>query len=373
MNYTAIVIDDEKKALDRLERVMLDESRVSLAGKFTNPFEALSFAERVKIDLVFLDIDMPNLDGLALAEKLRASQPRIEIIFVTAYAQHALSAFRLHAAGYLLKPIGLDELREQIDVLDTRLGEALIRPDQTVRLHVCCFGHFRCYPEGFDDRPIPWRTGKSEELFAFLISHSGAPVHKDLIIDALWPDADPDKAANRFRVTCTYLRNTLAASGFPNMLLRERDSYSLDLGRITCDLIRFNFVQKNLSNSRDVRFLEQTARLIAAQFLKNKTYEWADQLRRLFELTCKTTFFHLADLHLADGRHEPAAAALEAVLARDPCDEQAATRLISLRLQTGESESAVKTYLTYEKSLADQLGLQPSAGLRKLIGKEPSR
>ena len=366
--YIAVAIDDEKKALDRLERVIMNEPRIDLAAKFSNSADALRFIQEIKVDLAFLDIDMPGQNGLILAEKLKKARPRLEIIFVTAYDHFALPAFRLHAAGYLLKPVTQEELREQIDVLDARLGTGVIRAEPSVPLRICCFGPFRCFPEGYENRPIPWRTVKSEELLAFLLSNVGVPVHKELIVDALWPDAEPDKAANRFRVTCTYVRNTLAASGFSDLLLRELDSYHLDLSRINCDLIELSRLQEAILVSRDVAVLERAAWLCASPYMENKTYEWADKMRRRFELAFKTICSRLVQIHLNTGQPALAAAVLEAMLTRDPCDEKILDHLIDLRLQAGENEMAHKAYLAFEKSLAADLGLRPSERIRRKMG-----
>ncbi|HAL73543.1 MAG TPA: hypothetical protein DCM45_00450 [Clostridiales bacterium] len=358
--FTAIAIDDEKKALDRFERVMLDEPRLYLAGRFTNVEDALFFVEQVKIDVAFVDIDMPGIDGLELAERLLSIRPRLEIIFVTAYDQYALAAFRLHAAGYLLKPIGLQELREQVDVLVRRRGD-LANTEQTVPLVVNCFGGFRCYPDGDEDRLIQWRTGKTEELFALLINNLGAPLPREIIVDTLWPETDPEKAANRFRVTCTYLRNTLAAGGYPDMLLRERDSYRLDLQRLRCDLIQLTTLLPQAAVSNNLELLEKTSRLCASPFLENKNFEWAIRQQRLYEQEFKRIQYRLAEEYTRRAAHDRAAVALQAIVNRDPCDERAVTGLIDHYLKIGQKENAHKIYKAYEQQLMAELGLRPSA------------
>ena len=364
--FTAIAIDDEKKALDRFEHIMLDEPRLYLAGKFTSANEALAFTSQIKIDVAFLDIDMPGIDGLTLAEKLLAIRPRLEIIFVTAYDQYALSAFRLHAAGYLLKPISLKDLREQVDVLVRRRGDEPLRM-QTVPLVVRCFGPLQCYPEGIEDRPVLWRTSKTEELFALLVLNRDIAVAREIIIEYLWPEADPEKAANRFRVTCTYLRNTLAASGYPDMLLRERDSYRIDMQRIRCDLAQLTMALPQTVAGANTDQLEKAGRLCAAPFLENKNYEWVAKPRRIYEYEFKRIQYRLADECLQQKNPGKYVAALSAILDRDPCEEPAVTGLISHRLQSGETEIALRLYNDYIKVLDAELGVGPSEKLRALM------
>ena len=364
--FTAIAIDDEKKALDRFERVMLDEPRLYLAGRFTKAEDAISFAEQVKIDVAFVDIDMPGIDGLTLAERLLSMRPRLEIIFVTAYDQYAMAAFRLHAAGYLLKPIGLQELREQVDVLVRRRGDIMLN-DQSVPLVVNCFGTFRCYPDGDEERLVQWRTTKTEELFALLINSLGGPLPREIIVDTLWPETDPEKAANRFRVTCTYLRNTLATSGYPDMLLRERDSYRLDLQRLRCDLFQLTALLPQSAVNNNIDMLEKVGRLCAEPFLENKNYEWAIRPQRLYEQEYKRIQYHLADEYARHSVMPMVADALQAILNRDPCDERAVIGLIRHFLDSGQPENAYKIYKEYERQLMSELGLRPSPAIRELL------
>lgn len=363
--FTAIAVDDEKKALDRFEHVMLDEPRLYLAGKFSDPDEAIAFAKQVKIDVAFLDIDMPSINGLMLAEKLLAVRPRLEIIFVTAYEQYALEAFRLHAAGYLLKPIGLEELSEMVNTVVRRRGD-LMTASYDVPLVVRCFGSFRCYPESDEDRLIQWRTAKTEELFALLVNNLGIAMPRELIVDTLWPDVDPEKAANRFRVTCTYLRNNLAASGYPDMLLRERDSYRLDMQRIRCDFVQAAALLPSLA-AGNIEHLEQFTRICAQNYLADRSYEWALRQQRLFDQETRRYLGKLAEIYQKNQKPDQYAGALQAILNRDPCDESAAAELIAWHMKTGERDTAVKLYREYEQHLEAELGIKPSVHMQALL------
>ena len=93
---------------------------------------------------------------------------------------------------------------------------------------------------------IRFRTSKAEELLAFLIHSEGRPRSKDMILDNLWPDADLDKAANNFRVTCTYIRSTLADLGYIDILVRDHDDYSVNILKINCDYIDFRKKVNNI-------------------------------------------------------------------------------------------------------------------------------
>ncbi|HVU96159.1 MAG TPA: LytTR family DNA-binding domain-containing protein [Puia sp.] len=99
---TCIAIDDEPKALEVIERYCQKIGLVSLKAAFREPLKAIEFLNREKIDLIFLDINMPDLTGMQLPQTL---SPRPLIIFTTAYSQYAVESYELNALDYLLKPI----------------------------------------------------------------------------------------------------------------------------------------------------------------------------------------------------------------------------------------------------------------------------
>jgi DNA-binding LytR/AlgR family response regulator len=98
---TCIAIDDEPKALEVIERYCHKISSVNLKATFREPLKAIEFLNREKIDLIFLDINMPDINGMQLLQTL---SPRPLIIFTTAYSQYAVESYELNAVDYLLKP-----------------------------------------------------------------------------------------------------------------------------------------------------------------------------------------------------------------------------------------------------------------------------
>jgi two-component system LytT family response regulator len=105
--FQAYVVDDELLAIRRLNRLLEERDDVEIVGSSTSPQEALGFLQSRSIDLLFLDIMMPGMNGFELLEQL-ASQPMV--IFTTAYDKHALRAFEVNSVDYLLKPIAAEQL-----------------------------------------------------------------------------------------------------------------------------------------------------------------------------------------------------------------------------------------------------------------------
>ena len=112
-----LVLDDEKLAMNHLVYIL---EKISLENKiigFCSPTEAIIAVEsgQFQPQIAFLDIEMYGVNGLEVAKRLKESIPTIGIIFTTAYSDYAIDAFRIHARGYLLKPLTIERVREEID------------------------------------------------------------------------------------------------------------------------------------------------------------------------------------------------------------------------------------------------------------------
>jgi two-component system LytT family response regulator/two-component system response regulator LytT len=130
MNLTALIIDDEKLAREELQFLLDSAGGVDVVAQGTNGIEGVELIEEHRPDLVFLDVQMPGLDGFAVIQKLMehnrlkggSAQPLPQIIFATAYDQYAVRAFDVNAVDYLLKPFdqarveqALERARNRID------------------------------------------------------------------------------------------------------------------------------------------------------------------------------------------------------------------------------------------------------------------
>lgn len=125
-----VIVDDEPPARKRLRRLLaplVEAGRLTVVAEAGDGFEALATLEKHPADLLFLDIQMPEMDGFDVVERLDpATRPRV--IFTTAYDEYALRAFEANAVDYLLKPIARDRLAEAV----ARVEEHHRRPDGRV-------------------------------------------------------------------------------------------------------------------------------------------------------------------------------------------------------------------------------------------------
>jgi len=115
MELRAVLVDDEQLARDELGYLLEQVGGVQIVGQAGNGLEALTTIEKLQPDLVFLDVQMPGLTGFEVARRLVGSRAASQIVFVTAYDQHAIEAFEVNAVDYLLKPVEQGRLEVAVD------------------------------------------------------------------------------------------------------------------------------------------------------------------------------------------------------------------------------------------------------------------
>lgn len=115
-----VLVDDEQLSLDELSFILSKMSEIEIIGKFLNPLTALEFIKKSKPEIVFLDIEMPEIDGLTLAEKICKLDFSVSIVFATVFDKYAIRAFEINAIDYVLKPFSEKRLALTMDKIDER-------------------------------------------------------------------------------------------------------------------------------------------------------------------------------------------------------------------------------------------------------------
>ena len=226
----AIAVDDEALMLGALVAAIEASPDITKVAKFSDCEEALEFVKNHSADIAFLDINMRGMGGLALAEKIIASRPNCKIVFCTGYEEYAIPAFKLHASGYLMKPVSAEDVQSEIDnIKGVRQKEKLLR--------AVCFGNFEVYVK---EEKLVFKRLKTKELFAFLIDRNGAGMTAKQICAVLFgDDADDTKNAAYLRQLFMDLKNTLKSVGAEAVLCHETPCYRVDTGLIKCDYISY--------------------------------------------------------------------------------------------------------------------------------------
>ena len=226
----AIAVDDEVLMLRALVRAIETSPDVSIVVKFSDCEKALDYVKDNSVDVAFLDINMRGMGGLALAEKIKGFRPNCKIVFCTGYEEYAIPAFKLHASGYLMKPISAEDVQGEIDnIKGVRQKEKL--------LEVKCFGNFEVYANG---ERLLFKRSKTKELFAFLVDRNGAGMTAKQICAVLFPDdTDDSKNVAYLRQLVLDLKTTLKTVGAEDVFRHETPCYRIDSGLLKCDYISY--------------------------------------------------------------------------------------------------------------------------------------
>ena len=226
----AVAVDDEVLMLGALVKAISASPDISEVVKFSDGEMALEHIKNNYVDIAFLDINMRGIGGLALAEKILAARPDCKIVFCTGYEEYAIPAFKLHASGYLMKPISADDVQTEINNIKG------VRQKEKV-LTVKCFGNFEVYAKG---EKLVFKRLKTKELFAFLVDRKGAGMTAKQICAELFPDdTDDSKNSAYLRQLVMDLKNTLKSVGAENVLRHETPCYRVDTGMIECDYLSY--------------------------------------------------------------------------------------------------------------------------------------
>ena len=225
----AIAVDDEALMLGALVKAITASPDIAEVSKFAVCEEALEFVKENPVDIAFLDINMRGMGGLALAEKILSVCPDCKIVFCTGYEEYAIPAFKLHASGYLMKPVSAQDVQGEIDNIKG------VRQNQKP-LEVRCFGNFEVYAKG---EKLTFKRSKTKELFAFLIDRNGAGVSVAEIGVALWETDDEQKNQNYIHQLFRDLRQTLETIGMDGIFQRNNYLYSIKPEKIHCDYFSY--------------------------------------------------------------------------------------------------------------------------------------
>ena len=226
----AIAVDDEVLMLGALVAAVSASPDIRTVVSFSDCEEALNYVTSNPVDVAFLDINMRGMGGLALAEKMIAARPGCKIVFCTGYEEYAIPAFKLHASGYLMKPISAEDVQGEIDnIKGVRAQEKL--------LTINCFGNFEVYAK---EEKLVFKRSKTKELLAFLVDRKGAGMTAKQICAVLFPDdTDDTKNAAYLRQLVMDLKNTLKSVGAENVLCHETPCYRIDTSLLKCDYLSY--------------------------------------------------------------------------------------------------------------------------------------
>ncbi|MBS6955307.1 MAG: response regulator [Enterocloster asparagiformis] len=226
-----IVVDDEELSMRQFEIECAQVREIDLVGTFTNPLEALEYASSHPVDFALLDIEMPQMNGIELARRLRELKQDMIIIFVSGYSDYVLDALKMKSDYYVLKPYS------QEDILDALNRAKLLAKGQDKRIFIRTFGRFDVF---IDDKLVKFSNSKSKELLALCVDRLGGEVTMEEAVDKLWPEKDYDSRVKAlYRKAVIGIHGTFEEYGIEGVFCNHRGRCYLKSDELECDYFEY--------------------------------------------------------------------------------------------------------------------------------------
>lgn len=324
-----ILVDDEKHAIKNLERLLIKYENIEIVEGFTNINEAFEAIKKINIDLVFLDIEMPNMNGIEAAEKIFKINHEVQIVFVTAYNHYAVEAFEVDAVDYIMKPVLKRRLDKTIERIIKRYSNTIQEKIEKINNKIICFKSFRWIHNG---EIIKWRTSKTKELIAYFIHNKGKFVHKDKIIETLWPDKHEKQATTILHTSVYYIRKTLKTMGIDKAITYADEMYKLNLAEIYCDIDDFNRIinDKRSIDSENIKIFEKAVELYVGDYFEENDFIWARNEQERISKKYENILKQMANFYMKQKKYNKTIEYLKKILEKEPFIEEIHKNLLKV-------------------------------------------
>ena len=227
-----ICVDDEPLAVEYTVGQCAQLPEIDEAKGFTEAQSALDWLRDHPADLAILDINMPEINGITLAARIKEARPETAILFLTAYKEYAFDAYTVRPTGYLLKPVSQEKLASEV-----RYACGGSHTSAKEHIRVKTFGSFDVYA---DDKSVCFKLAKAKEILAYLVDKQGSGVTRSELFAAVWEDVPYDRRMQKqLDVYIRSLRETLQEYGIPEIMEMEKGILRVKPDSFVCDAYLF--------------------------------------------------------------------------------------------------------------------------------------
>ncbi|MDQ0191666.1 response regulator [Paenibacillus wynnii] len=364
--FRVVIVEDEKPILDLMKVLIGRNSDYRIMGAFTNPLDALECMPELKPDVVFIDVEMPKMNGLELASRIQQLLHQPEIVFTTAYKSYALEAFEVNALDYILKPITPEAIKRVTERLVKRQGKTVTLDQKKKGLTIRCFGGFEVRDS--EGKPIHFRTRRAEELFAYFLCNPGRYISKWKVTDLLWPDMQEERGSSNLYNTIYLLKKMLKEKGFGMEIRKMNDGYILEIGNEVYDALEYQkFRLEMVEGKQDIEQMERLCSLYQGPLLDGKPYLWKISLEEAYSKDYTTWTRMLLDNDCAFQNWHKAEQRLEKFLSLYPLHEGMNQQMIDIYAKLGNKEMIARLYEKFETAYRSDLGMVPSSEFKDRV------
>lgn len=222
----AIVVDDEEIMLKSFLRLSKDVKDLNVIGTFAYAEDALEFAETNTFELAILDIELPGVNGIECAKKLRQKMPEILIVFISAYDNYLRDSNQIGGDDYILKPYKTETIERMMDRM-----RLLVRR-QEKDIYVQMFGPFTVFRNG---KPVPL-SGKAKEILALVMVQRGKEISNREIYETIWETREySNEHMKVYFNALKRLKDALGKNGLSDLLLSTPHGQIANTKLFDCD------------------------------------------------------------------------------------------------------------------------------------------
>lgn len=354
-----ILVDDEPLILAHLEKLIQKITGINIIGTYSNAHDVMKAIEHEQPDVIFLDVEMPEVNGIELAERIQSRWSQVNVVFVTAYSEYAVQAFDLNAVDYLLKPVSFERMVKTFSRL--RKEDKDPNYEGTTGEMVCCFHSLQFKSSSQKSTNVRWRTAKAKELFAFLLQHRGKPVLKDIILDLFWPETEIDKGFSHLYTTVYQIRKMLKTVNFNIKITSIDNNYLLDLNGVRLDVEHWEQQVSLLPplTKETLPLHEEILEMYQGDYLAEDGYLWAESERERLRSVWLTQILKVTDYLVSLGKYTEAIAYYHRVQEIFPFLEENYFMLMQMYAKLGDRNSVETQYNSLKKMCETEFGVEP--------------
>lgn len=362
-----MIVDDEEMAIRRLKRLLSEIGGIGSIETFLDPQEGYDYAKEHDVDVAFLDISMPDINGMRLSALLTDMRRNIDIVLVTGSDEYAVRAYAINVLDYIVKPV----TSERLAVTMEKIQRVRRQYDPVPSLEVQLFDGMKIIRRTSEGKKetIRLRTPKTEELFAFLACKR--TVAREEVTETLWRNLAPDKALKNLNSTVYAIRKAVGyeRSGGGITITTTGNEIRLETDDLRCDLYEFERLIKELRRApgESPALLEQAEALYKGPLLKGRSYEWAIEISRSLEQQYIDLLELTAGHHRMHDRPQQTLHYYGEMLKIDAMREDIHYKMMRLYAELGRKNEAMKQYHELEKLLQRELGTSPDRRLEDVI------
>jgi two-component system, LytTR family, response regulator len=358
----AIIVDNEELALEFMKRKLNEFDEIEVVASYTDSKDLIEKLQLLEFDVAFLDIEMGEVSGIDIAEQLINLNRDIQIVFVTAYQDYAIQAFEMNSVDYLLKPVIKGRLVKTIKRLENKKIQQNPSPREKIkREDILSINSLGDLSVTFLGSIIKWKTAKVKELFAYLLTHQGSYIDRDILLNQLWPGLDYRKAKVYLHTSMSYLRQLLKEYGYSEAVTFQDNKYKLTLDKFIWDIQLFDYIEiiNPITLPSQVEKIKNLQKAYKGDYLQNEGYLWVNDRAKMIRKKYMRILELLCDYYYKHNKQHDCVETLEQLIKYNPYSETYIRQLMTIHIELGNRIEAINVYQDFKKRLDEELGILP--------------